>query len=108
MPLIPANEAQRFACPMSQATKFYMPLIPSEENSHSQKKQEIPMKNGTIKTMVAVLLFAASMAVAQFSSGAGEENDPYIITSPEQLDEVRNHLNSHFELDRDCMSTPKL
>lgn len=33
--------------------------------------------------------------------GAGTENDPYMITTVDQLNEVRNHLNAYFELGGD-------
>ena len=45
-------------------------------------------------------------AAPVFSGGSGTEDDPYIITTPEQLNEVRNYLSSCFELgvdlDLDC------
>ncbi|WP_394172356.1 OmpL47-type beta-barrel domain-containing protein [Guptibacillus hwajinpoensis] len=36
-----------------------------------------------------------------FASGAGTENDPYIIETADQLDQVRNYLDAHFELGAD-------
>ena len=56
------------------------------------------MKKITIT--IVCLLFAANMLVnAQvFSGGAGTAADPYIITTPEQLNQVRNYLTAHFIL----------
>ena len=31
-----------------------------------------------------------------FAGGKGEHNDPYLVGTPEQLDNVRNYLNKHF------------
>ncbi len=33
---------------------------------------------------------------AQFDGGSGLPNDPYLVNTAEQLNEVRNHLNAHF------------
>lgn len=36
--------------------------------------------------------------VSDFSSGNGTEQNPYIITTPEELNKVREHLDKHFKL----------
>ena len=44
----------------------------------------------------------ASLSFGQFSgSGSGTESDPYLITSPDELFEVRNSLSSHYKLMND-------
>ena len=49
---------------------------------------------------IVCLLLTVNMAVkAQtFSGGSGTIADPYIISTPEQLNQVRNHLSAHFKL----------
>jgi PKD repeat protein len=50
----------------------------------------------------AFLFFSTSTAYSQFSgNGAGTEGDPYQITMPAQLDEIREHLTAHFILMND-------
>lgn len=36
-----------------------------------------------------------------FFSGSGTETDPYIITTPEQLNKIRENLNAHYKLAND-------
>ena len=46
-----------------------------------------------LMTFVAFVL-CSLMTFAQFSgSGAGTENDPYLILNPIQLNQMRNYLN---------------
>ena len=60
------------------------------------------MKTVFFKSVFCCLMLAATFtAQAQFSGGTGAPNDPYIITSPAQLDLVRNYLRSDFKLDND-------
>ncbi|WP_158607304.1 T9SS type A sorting domain-containing protein [Rhodohalobacter sp. SW132] len=40
--------------------------------------------------------FTFSTALSQFAGGSGTEVDPYQIETVEQLQEIKNHLNSHF------------
>ncbi|HEX3078253.1 MAG TPA: cadherin-like domain-containing protein, partial [Lachnospiraceae bacterium] len=40
-------------------------------------------------------------AVTAFTNGTGTVADPYIVSTPEQLNEVRYHLDKHFKQDRD-------
>ena len=63
-----------------------------------------------INITIACLLFAANMAInAQvFSGGAGTTADPYVVSTPEQLDQVRNFLTSHFILANDIDLTEYL
>lgn len=56
----------------------------------------------------ALVLFstgAAASSITPFSSdfagGSGTEDDPYIIMTPAQLNNVRFHLDSHFKLGAD-------
>ncbi|MEQ9374005.1 MAG: PKD domain-containing protein [Imperialibacter sp.] len=52
--------------------------------------------------MPAFLFFSTSKAHSQFSgNGAGTEGDPYQITTPAQLDEIREYLTAHFILMND-------
>lgn len=63
-----------------------------------------------INTTLLCLLLTANMAVnAQtFSGGSGTTTDPYIISTPEQLDQVHNHLAAHFKLANDIDLTAYL
>ena len=53
-----------------------------------------------VNITIACLLFAVNMTVnaQEFSGGTGTKTDPYVISTPEQLDQVRNHLTAHFIL----------
>jgi len=61
--------------------------------------------------LTALLIFFASTlwsvavspapAWAAFSGGAGTEADPYIVTTPEELDAVREDLAAHYKLGSD-------
>ncbi|MDR2579256.1 MAG: hypothetical protein LBC70_10710 [Chitinispirillales bacterium] len=55
-----------------------------------------------VQAAVAVML-AVSVAAAQtaFGGGSGLAGDPYIITTPAQLDAVRNGLTAHYRLGGD-------
>lgn len=46
--------------------------------------------------ITAILLLVASPGFAQFDGGSGTEGDPYQVATLEQLQEVGNHLGSHF------------
>ncbi len=47
-------------------------------------------------------------SVSPFAGGSGTEEDPYLIENAEQLDEVRNYLDSHFLLTGDIDLTAYL
>lgn len=49
--------------------------------------------------IVCALISGSTMA--QFAGGSGTELDPYQISTPEQLDSVRHHLDAHFVLVND-------
>lgn len=51
------------------------------------------------------LEFTAMIASTAFDSGWGTEDNPYIISTKEQLDEARNHLGSSFKLANDIVFT---
>ncbi|MEX0685699.1 MAG: GLUG motif-containing protein [Balneolales bacterium] len=52
--------------------------------------------------LILLLIFAsAGLAQAQFAGGDGTEGDPYQVATLEQLQEVNNHLDSHFLLTAD-------
>lgn len=48
-----------------------------------------------IVTCILLLIFPVS-TLAQYSGGSGTENDPYQISNPADLDNVRNNLNAYF------------
>ena len=48
-----------------------------------------------------VMAVIVSGLAAQFASGSGTEDDPWIITTAEQLENVRNYLSDHFKLGGD-------
>ncbi|MFP4663423.1 MAG: T9SS type A sorting domain-containing protein [Bacteroidales bacterium] len=53
----------------------------------------------TKKTYIFILiliLIGSFTAKAQFAGGSGTEADPYQVSNPSELNEVRNHLGSHF------------
>ncbi len=57
------------------------------------------------------LLILSTNLQAQFSGGSGTSNDPYLVSTPADLDNVRNHLTSHFKMTNsidmaDATSTP--
>ena len=55
------------------------------------EKQRICKNNGThIETLVIPVLDSP------FAGGSGTEEDPYQVSTPEQLNEVRNYLDKHF------------
>ncbi len=43
---------------------------------------------GTVKTEIE--------GKERFAGGIGAEDDPYLISTPDHLDNVRNHLDKHF------------
>jgi len=61
---------------------------------------------------LVILALSLSSGVAAwatpFSGGDGSAGNPYIITTPEHLDAVRNHVTSHFRLGNDIDLTDYL
>ena len=51
---------------------------------------------------------AVSAASARFSGGTGDPGNPYIITTPAELDQVRDNLNKYFKLGNDINLTTYL
>lgn len=47
-------------------------------------------------TIALGLLLTHATASTDFAAGSGTEADPYLIASPEHLDQVRHHPNAHF------------
>ncbi len=45
---------------------------------------------------IIAILFCVTSIYAQFSGGSGTKDDPYQVSSPEDLSEVRNYLSSYF------------
>jgi len=68
------------------------------------------MKN-KIKNKIAALVMCAvvgigtTFAETPFAGGTGTYNDPFLIETPTQLDNVRNHLDAHFALTNDLDMT---
>ncbi|MGI6317660.1 MAG: hypothetical protein GX263_09785 [Firmicutes bacterium] len=64
------------------------------------------VEEGRILAKLTAEVIVKEGAAPVFSGGSGTEDDPYIISTPEQLNEVRNYLSSCFELgadlDLDC------
>ena len=61
----------------------------------------------------AVIMSSSTSAYAdhgavQFAGGDGTSGTPYLIATPEQLNEVRNHLSEHFQLIADIDLTAYL
>jgi hypothetical protein len=67
------------------------------------------MINSNFKIFIVALFFAISIqmsagnlfAQSVFTSGTGTVQNPYVISTVEQLDAVRNHLSNHFILAND-------
>ncbi|MDH8702740.1 hypothetical protein M2138_002111 [Dysgonomonadaceae bacterium PH5-43] len=61
------------------------------------------MKTMITRLSILMLLWISmsSVILAQFSGGDGSENDPYIVSTPEQLNAVRNYLSACFILEND-------
>ena len=60
----------------------------------------------SIIKMTAAVMITATMTWAQFSGGDGSDGNPWIITTPAQLNAVRNylgddHADKHFKLGDD-------
>ena len=51
-----------------------------------------------IFTIVQPITTYAITDTQEFAGGSGVENDPYLIATKEQLNNVRNHLSAHFKL----------
>lgn len=54
-----------------------------------------------ISLLVPSVPMVASANAGTFAGGSGTADDPYIIMTAEQLDQVRHYLNSHFMLGTD-------
>lgn len=52
----------------------------------------------TLSLLLFVIAVAIPTASAFSGTGAGTAGDPYIITTPAQLDEIRNDLTAYYEL----------
>lgn len=48
--------------------------------------------------LVSHAVLAEEQIGSEFAGGSGTEDDPYLIADAKQLDNVRNHLKSHFKL----------
>ena len=62
----------------------------------------------SITVILTTLIFGTVLAGAtttEFAGGNGTEADPYQIKTKEHLHNVRNHLNSHFEMINDIVFT---
>ncbi|MDA3910459.1 MAG: T9SS type A sorting domain-containing protein [Bacteroidales bacterium] len=46
--------------------------------------------------LLPIVLFAFFQSAAQFAGGDGSSSNPFQVSTPEQLSEVRNYLTSHF------------
>ena len=61
-------------------------------------------------TLFVLMIFflTKQLSGVQFLSGNGTVNNPYIVTTPEQLDAVRDNLTAHFRLGNDIDLTAYL
>ena len=50
-------------------------------------------------------LLIGKAASTEFASGSGTEEDPYLIATKEHLNNVRNHLDAHYEMISDIVFT---
>jgi uncharacterized repeat protein (TIGR02543 family) len=57
---------------------------------------EVAVSDGTDTVNINVQII-----VTEFAGGDGSEDNPYLIANAHQLNNVRNHLNSHFKLVND-------
>ena len=51
-----------------------------------------------VVVLSVLLVMLGGSAWAFSGAGSGTVNDPYIITTPAQLDEVREDLSAHYRL----------
>ena len=51
----------------------------------------------SFQTGLATSSYEGTKTNSEFAGGNGTENNPYLISTPEQLNNVRNHLSSHFK-----------
>lgn len=62
-----------------------------------------------ITTAIIILTFSMSVSAAgntnEFAGGSGTQNNPYLIETKDQLNNVRNHLNSYFKVTADIEFT---
>ena len=54
-----------------------------------------------MKYLISIVIFFNLSIYAQFAGGSGTSIDPYQISTPTQLDSVRNHKSSYFILNND-------
>ena len=59
------------------------------------------LEEGRVLAKLTAEVVVKEKAAPVFSGGSGTEDDPFIITTPEQLNEVRNYMSSCFELGAD-------
>ena len=52
-------------------------------------------------TLVFAALFALSAAAADFASGSGTADDPYLVSTAAELNAVRNNLSAHYKMTAD-------
>lgn len=74
----------------------------NEAGGNAMRKMIIFIKEMLLKTFFVVLLLSSSVALpAQFAGGSGTENDPWLISRPEDLARIREYLgeahsNKHY------------
>lgn len=64
-------------------------------------KKQLFKRLCTLTAIFAVTCIFSFNANAQFAGGSGVEDDPYIITTPEQLNDMRTSLTSYYKLGND-------
>ncbi len=69
------------------------------------KKRLLSMLLIFILVFTAVAPISAADSANGFAGGSGTENDPYLIATKAQLDQVRNDLTAHYKLTNDIVFT---
>ena len=63
------------------------------------------MKKILLAILLICILFIGTGAAAYSGSGSGTASDPYIITTPAQLQSMKDGLTSHYQLGNDIDMT---
>ena len=58
-----------------------------------------------IMSNIPMNVMAQTEVNSEFAGGSGTETDPYLIATKEQLNNIRNDLNAHYEMIADIVFT---
>lgn len=64
-------------------------------------KDNLIIKTASVIIAIMMILFLTNfitICAASFSGGSGTKGDPYLIKTPQDLDNIRNNLSAHYKL----------